>query len=363
MSASEGLALQALKAYGDHYVVNCCGAAATALLVFDYVLTLEEEVEYIWSSGNSLYVLLFFANRFAMLGMAVGSVLGMVPWYSIVSCTVVNWALAGFQIFTLLLWAVISTLRVYAVSNRDWGFTLLTLCLGLTPVATNLYVNIKAVFLPFAHFGTYTFCTSNIEYTLTLATSLEITTRSCLIASDALVVLIAWYQLHASITTVRLSVRSTLATVLLRDGTLYFAVLLLLNIAQVITDIDIGLIYNPLPYFTNPITAIIMSRFLLAVRRLALESQGSLPSYFSHSFDDSYADGQHARSRSGMSSMAFNSAVSQTAGDTSRFTMSVRHPPSELTESHAWSAVSGPELFDRWDPDEIVEMRRAHYTR
>lgn len=29
MSASEGLALQALKAYGDHYVVNCCGAAAT----------------------------------------------------------------------------------------------------------------------------------------------------------------------------------------------------------------------------------------------------------------------------------------------------------------------------------------------
>ena len=54
-----------------------------ALLVFDYVLTLEEEVEYIWSSSNSLYVLLFFANRFAMLGMAVGSVLGMVPWYSV----------------------------------------------------------------------------------------------------------------------------------------------------------------------------------------------------------------------------------------------------------------------------------------
>lgn len=47
-------------------------------------MTLEEEVEYIWSSGNSLYVLLFFANRFAMLGTAVGSVLGMVPWYSIV---------------------------------------------------------------------------------------------------------------------------------------------------------------------------------------------------------------------------------------------------------------------------------------
>lgn len=54
-----------------------------ALLVFDYVLTLEEEVEYIWSSSNSLYVLLFFANRLAMLGMAVGSVLGMVPWYSV----------------------------------------------------------------------------------------------------------------------------------------------------------------------------------------------------------------------------------------------------------------------------------------
>lgn len=57
--------------------------AHLALLVFDYVLTLEEEVEYIWSSSNSLYVLLFFANRLAMVGMAVGSVVGMVPWYSI----------------------------------------------------------------------------------------------------------------------------------------------------------------------------------------------------------------------------------------------------------------------------------------
>lgn len=112
------------------------------------------------------------------------------------------------------------------------------------------------------------------------------------------------------------------------------------------------------------ITAIIMSRFLLAVRRLALESQGSLPSYLSQSVYESYAEVPHGRARSGMSSMAFNSAVSQTAGETSRFTMSVRHPPSEPTESRAWSAVSGPERFaDHWDPDEIVEMRRAHYTR
>ena len=58
--------------------------AYLALLIFDYVLTLDEEIDYIWSSSNYLYVSLFFANRFAMFGMAVGSVLGMVPWYSIV---------------------------------------------------------------------------------------------------------------------------------------------------------------------------------------------------------------------------------------------------------------------------------------
>lgn len=171
--------------------------------------------------------------------------------------------------------------------------------------------------------------------------------------------------------------------------------LLVLNIAQVITDIDIGLVrgvtyyrltptdespdLQPPPILHEPvrhpphhtltaltprsITAIIMSRFLLAVRRLALESQGSLPSYFSHSYDESFADRGPGRTRSGLSSMAFNSAVTQTAGETSRFTMSVRHPPSEPTESRAWSAVSGPERFDRWDPDEIVEMRRIHYTR
>ena len=171
----------------------------------------------------------------------------------------------------------------------------------------------------------------------------------------------------------------------------------MLNIAQVITDIDIGLVcgvnhhgrapthlfpgLQPPPILHEPvrrppsllhthpltpprITAIIMSRFPLAVRRLALESQGSLPSYFSRSavFDD--GDESFADRGPGLSSMAFNSAVTQTAGSTSRaFTVSVRHPPSEPTESRAWSAVSGPERFDRWDPDEIVEMRRIHYTR
>ncbi|KZT70575.1 hypothetical protein DAEQUDRAFT_725097 [Daedalea quercina L-15889] len=358
MSAVEGL--QILEGYSNHYVDNCCGAAAAALLVFDYILTFDEEVEFIWSSSNYVYVLLFFANRLAMLGLTVGSIVGMLPWYSGLSCTVINWALAAFQIFTLFLWGIISTLRVYAVSNRDWGFTLLTFCLGMTPIVTNLYANIKAVYFPMVAF-TYTYCGGDIEYSVGVANRLIITTRACLIASDLLVVLIAWYQLHASVTTVRLSVRSTLATVLLRDGTFYFVVLLMLNIGQVITDIDIGVFYNPMPYFTNPITSIIISRFLLAVRRLALESQGSLPSYFSRSYETEQCV-VRSRQRSSLPTIAFNTGtISQTVGDASRFTMSIRHPPSE--GSQVYSAVSSPERYDDWAADEIVELRRVHYTQ
>ncbi|TFY62238.1 hypothetical protein EVJ58_g4000 [Rhodofomes roseus] len=165
MSASE----ETLQGFSDHFVINCCGAAAAALLVFDYVLTFEQEVNFIWSSTNYVYVLLFLANRLAMLGMTVGSVLNMLPWYSI------------------------------------------------------LYANIEATFFPVP---SYAYCYGQTEYTVVLANSL--------------------YNVA------RVSVKSTLATYLLRDGTFYFLVLLVLNICQVITDFDRGVFYNPLPYFSNP---------------------------------------------------------------------------------------------------------------
>ncbi|KAH9925816.1 uncharacterized protein B0H18DRAFT_1008520 [Fomitopsis serialis] len=254
-----------LQNWSNHFTVNCCSAAAAALLVFDYALTFEQEVDYIWSSSNYGYVLVFFANRLAMLGMAVGSVLNMLPWYSTMSCTAVNWSLAAFQILALFLWAIVSTLRVYAVSNRDWGFTILTLCLGLTPVVTNLYANIAAAFFPVYSFA-YTYCGGSTYY------SEDVANRACLIASDSLVLFIAWYQLHTGFyNSARPGVRSTLTTFLLRDGTLYFVyvrlclsctgsdpvsrVLLVLNVAQVITDIDIGVFFNPLPSFSNPYVA------------------------------------------------------------------------------------------------------------
>ncbi|KAH9829882.1 uncharacterized protein C8Q71DRAFT_788942 [Rhodofomes roseus] len=357
MSASE----ETLQGFSDHFVINCCGAAAAALLVFDYVLTFEQEVNFIWSSTNYVYVLLFLANRLAMLGMTVGSVLNMLPWYSILSCTVVNWSLAGFQILTLLLWAIVSTLRVYAVSNRDWGFTILTLLLGLTPVATNIYANIEATFFPVP---SYAYCYGQTEYTVVLANRLEITTRACLIASDALVLLIAWYQLHTSLYNVaRVSVKSTLATYLLRDGTFYFLVLLVLNICQVITDFDRGVFYNPLPYFSNPITSIIISRFLLGIRRLALATHDSLPSYFSQSYETERQCAEQGRQRSGISTIAFNSnTVSHTASATTRHTVSLRHPPSEWSEYSRFT-TSGAARYDNWGPDEIVELARVRYTQ
>ncbi|KAH9947315.1 hypothetical protein B0H21DRAFT_348005 [Amylocystis lapponica] len=98
---------------------------------------------------------------------------------------------------------------------------------------------------------------------------LVVVTRACLIASDAIVLLVTWantYKIkkHAD----RIDVKAPLVTLLLRDGTLYFLLLLLLNILHM--ALYLANIFVDMIYFIGPISSVIMSRFLLNLRQVYL---------------------------------------------------------------------------------------------
>ncbi|EED82259.1 predicted protein [Postia placenta Mad-698-R] len=97
-----------------------------ALPLYEYVLTISQEVEHIWGNecGRASRAL-FSLNRFVMLLMAVGNALQRSVDHS--------YSLQD----TFTRRTVVSALRVHALSVHNWYLSLPTLLLGLVPFITN----------------------------------------------------------------------------------------------------------------------------------------------------------------------------------------------------------------------------------
>ncbi|KAL4253657.1 hypothetical protein ABKN59_003739 [Abortiporus biennis] len=108
--------------------------------------------------------------------------------------------------------------------------------------------------------------------------------RSCTLAYDVLVLVFTLIKtLRIRQMTLRLNTRPRLVTLLLRDGSIYFSLLLLMNVTQLGLSTKIQANVAS-PYFVPPITSILMSRFLLNLRRVHLSpSDPDLPNSISSS--------------------------------------------------------------------------------
>ncbi|KAK7676395.1 hypothetical protein QCA50_020658 [Cerrena zonata] len=91
-------------------------------------------------------------------------------------------------------------------------------------------------------------------------------THAASIASDILVIALT---LVKTVDTKRLAsqlnMKTVVTTLLIRDGTIYFCVLLLLHTVFFIT-LQFDLLLNPLPLFIDVLTTILISRFMLNLR-------------------------------------------------------------------------------------------------
>ncbi|KAI0670866.1 hypothetical protein C8Q78DRAFT_1078825 [Trametes maxima] len=276
---SPDVAAQLIALYNSNFVTLCLEFSMMALLAYNYVITLEEEIRFYWSRKFTVSTALFFVIRY----------------WSIANYVVLN-PLGVFLPFSnsylqYVPWAVFSALRVYALSGMLWPLALFVFILSAVPGALNFTVfrfglsgaNILTIGCqPEAH-ALPPLVAKICEYYYTrrggygilarLANSsaVPIVSRTSLIVADSTVIVVTVVRTLTGGMRVRAgwpgrSVR-TVADVLLYDGIMYFAVLLFFSILQVVLNrISVSISINEasyIPAISEPLTAILLSRLLL----------------------------------------------------------------------------------------------------
>ncbi|EIW53138.1 uncharacterized protein TRAVEDRAFT_53550 [Trametes versicolor FP-101664 SS1] len=113
--------------------------ATTALLIWHYVLTVENELAFFWRRRFSSAYALFVANRYLILVV----IIYQSPWWA------VHYShMYIFRYLQYLVWAAFTSLRAYAL-QMQWLWAILVLALSLGPVA----------------YGTMTIITVGISFT------------------------------------------------------------------------------------------------------------------------------------------------------------------------------------------------------
>ncbi|KAI1786976.1 hypothetical protein LXA43DRAFT_741455 [Ganoderma leucocontextum] len=174
-------------------------------------------------------------------------------------------------------WAAFAGSRAFALSNRNWIMLLLVCGLSLVPVVVNLipeHYGITGENIPLA---------GCVDDDFTPPDVVVIASRASIIAAGSLLILVTWFSLFGKGAFRLMFGTVTFAGVLLRDGTIYFVILVVLNalhLAFSLASFAVPALQNvsEITAFTEPITAILVQRFLFhlqSANRRALDLDSS----------------------------------------------------------------------------------------
>lgn len=140
-------------------------------------------------------------------------------------------------------------------------------------------------------FGIGNICNTSYEVPFPTISKVSIFTRSCVIASDLIVLLVILFNTHNVVTySDVMSTATSTAALLRQDGLQYFLILLVLNVLDM-SLFTTNVFDNTTSSFTIPIGAIVISRCLLNLRQLGHdedeETQHSTVNFASEATDTS----------------------------------------------------------------------------
>ncbi|KAI0631633.1 hypothetical protein C8Q77DRAFT_1127983 [Trametes polyzona] len=264
MSSQGGLdAAEIVELYSNTFVDNYLVVAVAALLVYETLITLDQEVRLFWKAKLKTASALFFLIRYWTLLWYV--VLGTfsLSHLSDKVCAIslkIQFADTAIQYIP---WAALSALRVLALSGMHWMLSTLVFLLSIGPAA----VNLAAFGFGLTGINVLTAgCLQTIDMEPVQHTIFSVVARITLIAADFIVVvvtIVATWQRGLS----GLPNRRSLSDVLLYNGVLYFLVLLFLNVIVIVlsrvSDDAVAQQGSYLTQLSAPVTAILICRFLL----------------------------------------------------------------------------------------------------
>ncbi|KAL1940485.1 hypothetical protein VTO73DRAFT_9057 [Trametes versicolor] len=246
-----------------------CGIAVTVLLLYDVVLTSGQEYRYIWRNPKTwMSRTLYVCN----------------------SCASLFWLTVVLELLSLAGSATFTTLRIYALSQKNRILSGIALVLSMAPFVINtstqyqqLPSNLPA---PLNCVG-INIASRNLEIGWVLSFHrqypeiLTIASRGSLILVESLAIAVTWHQRRATIQLRTGSLkRPSLQQVMWENGAVYFLTLVSINTVDMVFFIlSIAILPDEnssyVISFIDPISSILNSRFLLALHETNTRLEGA----------------------------------------------------------------------------------------
>ncbi|KAM5541391.1 hypothetical protein V8D89_004945 [Ganoderma adspersum] len=269
-------AAEIVAEYSNLFVTNCCFTASSVVFMYEYFITVGEEAKYFWKHKVTGASAIFFLNRYIPLTFYALDFTG----FASMSDQSDHYSVA------------FSGSRAFALTNRNWLILFLIGGLSFMPVIINLipaHYGLTGEIVPVIGCVVSDSTPEDVGRRLATQTFLTIISRASIIAADSLLILVTWISLFRKHTKLSLTFgAATLAEVLLRDGTIYFvsvilplvppsplpliprkrSVLMVLNVLHLtfsLVSVAIPALQNAsyMTAFTDPITSILVQRFML----------------------------------------------------------------------------------------------------
>ncbi|EIW61279.1 uncharacterized protein TRAVEDRAFT_44095 [Trametes versicolor FP-101664 SS1] len=283
--------------YAENFVEACCDFTAFTLIFYEYLITIDREIDQVWGRRFTGATALFWLNRYlALLKYPVYIVAHQAlsdMRYTRLVCHAVNIYSMVVQILPYVVWTAFSTLRIYAICGNSWKMALLVLIPGSVQIASNIYLYSQTSAinypLPIGCFAEWLIPTE--IYVRRAYGSVLIATRASVIVNNVLVIALTWWKTYGIRKLVaQANMKVSLSTLLLRDGTIYFLLLFIMSIFHIVFSLTERFTYTLT--LEEPLTAILVSRFLLNLREADgsrslddLDTMISFPSFARHPND------------------------------------------------------------------------------
>ncbi|CAL1699077.1 unnamed protein product [Somion occarium] len=287
--------------YLETIIANYSHVAVAALFVYDMLLTFSQEVSHIWARRFTGMTVLFAVNRSSALAQKILIIMQMTPLNGMSTKRSAKHTSSKGKKLDVLSYLVIAfffALRVYAITGRDWRPSLIVCFLGLgLPGAVTYQEVVTTYWVSTSPSPVNGGCQSNTAFSLRtylLYVSSPFVTVSLLTDGHRLATITRCAAVAADLITLAITLRKTLnlrkvgsdagvgtrlVSLLLRDGTLYFATILLLNTLDIILLHTTG--FGAVADVITTLSIILISRSMLNLREIYPEDGHTSAAQFS----------------------------------------------------------------------------------
>ncbi|KAJ3527944.1 hypothetical protein NM688_g8058 [Phlebia brevispora] len=265
--------------YESELSFNRCIFAALALATYEYVVTFQHEFELLWQRRWTVATCLFVTNRYMLLANII---IQCIPYNAQVrrfesqgrcsnSPLMAFLSVVGIVPMTIL--ALFSSLRVFALLDRAYLTAGCVLLLGMVPVGIDLFYIDKGTYnyVDDPTLGPSCFPSYSCSASVVFCRKPKIVTT---LAADVVALVTTWLKTYRHVRqAASIGVSAGFGATLIQYGTLYFVVLLVVNILLLITFLDpsVAIFTNAMNVFTSVLPNIVISRFLLNLRQVDSE--------------------------------------------------------------------------------------------